>query len=160
MNLSNLPNLHVFSICIIISCKTPRKAPRNAQPPEVLRDISLVLSTIPVSNNVTNLWFDFEILGKKPFRGCLDQDWVGIFNEIIRISDGKPLELELQMAVSTGDFLESIFPGQDDLFARIMEKATPLSDYPKICTHLWNPTLGASGVKSFPRGQVRSRCRR
>ena len=64
------------------------------------------------------------------------------------------------MAVSTGDFLESIFPGQDDLFAHIMEKATPLSDYPKICTHLWNPTLGASGLKSFPRGQVRSRCRR
>ena len=61
------------------------------------------------------------------------------------------------MSVSTGNFLDDVFPGQDELFARIMEKATPLSDHPEICTHYWNPTLSASG--SFPRGQVRGKCR-
>jgi hypothetical protein len=160
VNLSKIPNLQVFCLCIIISCKVPRKSPRNAQPPEVLRDISIVLGTIPVSNKVTNLWFDFEIFGRRPFRGCLDQDWVGIFSEIIRISDGKPLELEIQMEVTTEDFLEDVHPGQDELYARIMEKTITLSDYPKICTHFSNPTFWARGLKSFPRGQVRSRCRK
>ena len=160
MNLSNLPNLQVFCLCVIISCKAPRKAPRNAPPPEVLRDINIVLGTIPVPNKITNLWFDFDIFGRKPFRGCLDQDWVGIFNEVIRISDGKALELELKMAVSTGDFLENVHPGQDKLFESITEKAALLSDYPKICTHFWNPTFWARGLDPFPRGQVRSRCRK
>ena len=160
MNLSNLPNLQVFCLCIIINCKKPRKAPRNAAPPEVLRDINIILGTIPVSNKITNLWFDFDIFGRKPFRGCLDQDWVGIFNEIIRISDGKHLELELKMGVDMWDILETEHPGQDDLFARIMEKATPLSDYPEICTHFWNPSFWDRGLKPFPHGQVHSRCRR
>ena len=102
----------------------------------------------------------FDIFGRKPFRGCLDQDWVGIFNEIIRISDGKHLELELKMGVDMWDILETEHPGQDDLFARIMEKATPLSDYPEICTHFWNPSFWDRGLKPFPHGQVRSRCRR
>ena len=159
MNLSNLQNLQVFSLYAIINCKAPRKAPRNAPPSAVLQDINIVLDTIPKSNKVTNLWFYFEIVGRRPFRGCLDQDWVGIFNQIIRISEGKPLELELQMIVSTGN-LESEHPGQDELFVRIIEKATLLSDYPKICTHFWNPTFWARGIGPFPRGQVRSRCRR
>jgi hypothetical protein len=82
-----------------------------------------------------------------------------MLNEVIRIADGKPLELELQMVVSTG-FLETRHPGQDELYTCIMEKAASLSDYPKICTHFWNPTFEARGLGPFPRGQVRSRCRR
>ena len=82
-----------------------------------------------------------------------------MFNQVIRIADGKPLELELQIAVSTG-ILATGHPGQDELYIRIMEETAPLSDYPNICTHFWNPTFGARGLAPFPRGQVRSRCRR
>ena len=155
VNLGNLPNLHVFSLCTNITCS----APLSPLPKAVLHDINLVLSTIPESNKVANLWFNFTIVGWHPFPGCLEQDWVGMLHEVIRIADGKPLELELQMAVSTG-LWETGHPGQDELYIRIMEKAAPLSNYPNICTHVWNPTFRDRGLAPFPRGQVRSRCRR
>jgi hypothetical protein len=82
-----------------------------------------------------------------------------MFNKVIRIADGKPLELELQTVVSTGLWATG-HPGQDELYMRIMEKAAPLSDYPNICTHVWNPTFRDRGLAPLPRGQVRSRCRR
>jgi hypothetical protein len=150
VNLSNLPNLQVFALYAIIKCGT--------RPSVVLHDINIVLGAIPTSNKVTNLWFDVEIIGHRPFHGCLDQDWVGLFDEIIRISDGKPLELELQMIVSTGKF-DIEHPGRDELFMHIMERAALLSDYPKICTHFWNPTFWDRGLGPFSRGEVRSRCR-
>ena len=161
MNLSNLPNLHVFSLYAIVNCLAPpsRNQARNPAPLAVIHDINIVLGTIPKSNIITNLWFDFDIVGRRPFHGCLNQDWVGMFNEVIRIGGGKPLELELQMAVSAR-FLETEHPGQDELYISIMEKAAALSDHPKICTHLWNPTFWTSGLHPFPRGQVRRRCRR
>ena len=70
-----------------------------------------------------------------------------MFNEIIRIAGGKPLELELRLAVSSGTSA-SEHTGQDELYMRIMEKAASLSDYLNICTHWWNPTLRTS---PFPR---------
>ena len=163
MNLSNLTNLHVFCLFAFVNCKPSRKrkAPRNVSPFAVLHYINTVLGTIPEFNRVANLWFDFTIFGdRRPFRGCLDQDWVGMFNEVIRISRGKPLELELQMVVSDG--LEAEHPGEDELYKSIMENAASLSDYPKFCTHLWNPTFWSRGLRPFqvPRGQVRGRCRR
>ncbi|KIM35989.1 hypothetical protein M413DRAFT_32032 [Hebeloma cylindrosporum] len=83
VSLSNLSNLHVFSVYAIINCNTRRNAPR----PAVLHDLNIVLGTIPKANKITNLSFDFDIIGRRPFPGCLDQDWVGMFDEIIRISD-------------------------------------------------------------------------
>jgi hypothetical protein len=151
VNLSNVSRLHVFSLDAIIKCNVPRS--------EVLHDINIVLGTIPESNNLTNLAFDFSIAGQRPFRGCLDQDWDGMYNEVIRISDGKPLEVELHMTVSSKNF-EIDHPGQDELYMYIMDKAGSLSDYPNICTHFWNPSFWARGLGPFPRGQVRSRCRR
>jgi hypothetical protein len=161
VNLSNLFNLRVFSLHSIINCKAPRKSPRSARPFAVLHDINTALGTIPESNKVTNLWFDFKIIDRRPFRSCLDQDWAGLFNEIIRIANGKPLELELQMVVSMGS-LETEHPGLDELelSMHIMEKGGSLSDYPNICTHFWDPNFWARGLRPFPRGQVRSRCRR
>ena len=83
-----------------------------------------------------------------------------MFNEVIRIGDEKPLELELLMSASTGDAdFETEYPGEDGLYMRIMEKAAPLSDYPNICTHWWNPTYWIRGLDPFPNGQVRRRCR-
>ena len=152
MNLTNLPNLLVLSLCTIINCNAPRNTPRNP----VLQDINLVLGAIPGSNKVTNLLFDFTILGPRPLSGFFEQDWAGMFPEVIRIADGKPLELEIQMVVAAG-ISEVGRPGQDELFVHIMDKAAPLLDYPKICTHFCN--LRDSGFGPFPRGQVRSRCR-
>ena len=153
MNLSNLPNLHVLSLCTTINCNAPRNAPR----PAVLHDINLVLGAIRGSNKVTNLLFDFTILGPRPLAGFFEQDWVGMFHEVIRIADEKPLELELQMVEAAG-ILEVGHLGTDKLFVHIMEKAAPLLDYPKICTHFCNPWDRRFGP--FPRGQVRSRCMR
>ena len=99
-------------------------------------------------------------MGKRPFRGCLDQDWIGTFKEVIRIGGGKPLELEFGMSVSTEDDFETDHPGEDELYIRIMEKAEILSDYPNICTHWWNSTYRKRGINAFPSGQVRTRCRR
>ena len=127
-----------------------------------LHDINVALGTIPDSNRVTNLWFDFSMIGRRgsqhPFLGCLNQDWVGLFNEVIRIGGGKPLELELQLSASMG-FLEDDHPDQDELYVDIMEQAALLSNYPKICTHFWNPTYWTRKIGPFPRGQVRRRCR-
>jgi hypothetical protein len=146
--------MHAVSLYTIVNCIVPRNAPFAA-----LHDINNVLCTIPESNRVTNLSFAIEIVGRHPFHGCLDQDWVGLFNEVIRIGGGKPLELELQMKVTAGDF-QTEHPGEDELYMRIMEKAASLSDYPKIFTHWWNPTFLTRGLGPFRRGQVRRRCGR
>jgi hypothetical protein len=159
VNLSNLPNLKVFSLSTIINCKRQLKGPRILPPFATLHDINIVLGTIPDSNRITNLWLDFLTVGRRSFDGCLNQNWFEMFSEIIRISDGKPLELELKLAVSSGT-LSSEHTGQDELYMRIMEMAVSLSDHPNICTHWWNPTLWTRGIGPFPRGQVRSRCRR
>ena len=152
MNVSNLAALHVFSLSTFINCKQPPNEPRST----VIQDIILVLGAIPRSNKLTNLLFDFTIFGPAgPFSRFLEQDWVVMFHEVIRIADGKPLELELHI-IFTGT-LDTGHPEQDELFVDIMEKAAMLSDYPNICTHVWNPT-GELGP--FPRGQVRNRCRR
>lgn len=79
----------------------------------------------------------------------LDEDWLGICNEITRISSGELLELDLQISGK----LEHGY-GEDELYVRIMEKTTSLSDHPKNCTHFWNHGLGP-----FPCGQVRSKCK-
>jgi hypothetical protein len=144
VNLRKVSHLRVFSLYSIIKCKAPHFA--------VLHDINIVLGTIPESNKFTNLAFNFTILGRKPFRKCLDQDWDGMYNEVIRISDRKPLEVEIQMSLSLV-YLEVDCPGQDELFKYIMDKAGSLSDYPNICTHF------ARG-RPFLHGHVRSRCRR
>ncbi|KIM41142.1 hypothetical protein M413DRAFT_412221 [Hebeloma cylindrosporum] len=156
VNLGNLPNLRVFAVCTIIKCNKQKNAPL----PIGLRDINVVLNAIPKSNKIINLWFDFEIIGLRDFHGCRDQDWAGMFNEIIRISGGKPLELELQLMVSTMDMNKEPV-GHHELIKKIMENATSLSDYPNICTHFWDPKLWERdiGPGPFPRGQVRSRCK-
>ena len=152
MNLSNLPNLHAVSVYTLVNCIVSRNAPFAA-----LHDINIVLGTIPRSNRLTNLSFEIEIVGRCPFHGCLDQDWAGLFNEVIRIGGGRPLELELQMTVTVGDF-ETEHPEQDELYVRIMEKSPSLSDYPNVCTHWWNSTFQTHGLGPFRRGQVRRRC--
>ena len=155
VNLSKLSNLRVFSLYAFINFTPPRK--RKARPFSALHDVNIVLGTIPESNRITNLWFDFKIIGRRSFPGCLDQDWTGMFNEVIRISDGKPLELECMMV---SDGLETRHFGEAELFNSIMENAASLSDYPKICTHWWNPTYWERNLGPFSRTHVRQRCRR
>ena len=151
MNLSNLPNLQVISLSAVLS-NGKQRIKRWHDPPRessTLDDINTVLATIPVRNRMTNLWFDFLTDCSPPFDECLDQDWVGMFNEIIRIGGEKPLELEIKMEVC-------LATRPDELHMRIVEKATLLSDYPNICTHWWNPTPRSRGHYD----QARTRCRR
>ncbi|KIM35978.1 hypothetical protein M413DRAFT_78754 [Hebeloma cylindrosporum] len=155
VSLSNLSNLRVFAVFAIIPCSKKRNAPYLA----VIHDINIVLGTSPKPNKITNLSFFFDIVGKHPFHGCLDQDWVGMFHEFIRILDGKPLELDLMMAVSTGN-LDVHHRGEGELYAGITEKSGSLSDYPEICVHFWNSTFWARGIGPTPRDYARGRCRR
>ncbi|KIM36032.1 hypothetical protein M413DRAFT_78805, partial [Hebeloma cylindrosporum] len=155
VSLSNLSNLRVFAVFAIIQCSKKRNAPYLA----VIHDINIVLGTIPKANKITNLLFDFDIIGKHPFNGCLDQHWVEMFDKIIRISDGKPLELDIMMAVSTGN-LDVARRGEGELYTGITAKSGALSDYAEICAHFWNPTFWARGLGPTPRDHARGRCRR
>ena len=132
MNLRHLPYLHIFAIYAIISC--------DVQKLVVLRDINLVLSTIPTANQVTELSFHFTIYGEYPFLRCLEENWVGMCEEVVRISAGKPLELNIKMSVSPSKLP---FPprGGDKLYERIEEKIASLLDYPNISTHLLHSRL-------------------
>lgn len=121
----------------------------------VLQDINVVLSTIPASNRVTNLFFDIKINGRYPFHACLDQDWAGLWDQIVRISNEKPLEVDLQTVV---EGINSV-PGEHVLYTRLSEKTAALSQFPQICTHFWSPDDWHRGRGPFPRDQVRSRCR-
>ena len=127
MNLRHLPNLHIFAIYAVIGC--------DAQGPVVLRDIKLILSTIPKANQVTKLSLDFT--SKHSFSGCLDEDWVGMCDEVVRVSAGKPLELDLEISIGPPKFLYPP-PGEDKLYGRIKEMIASLSGYPNICTHFWH----------------------
>ena len=80
-----------------------------------------------------------------------------MFNEVIRIGGGKPLELELQMGTTMG-FLETNHDEQDEFYKCVMEKAASLSDYSNICTHFW--TDWNRSISPSTRGQVRRRCKR
>ena len=134
MDLRHIPNLHIFAIHGIIKC--------DAQEPPVLRDINVVLGTIPKANQVTKLSLGFTIHGDHPFGGCLEEDWVGMCDAVARISAGKPLELKLEIMTSVRPAIYRLAPPgrqlRDELYERIKEKMALLSDYPNICTHFWH----------------------
>jgi hypothetical protein len=129
VDLRHLPNLHIFAIHAIIKC--------DERDPVVLGDIDLILSTIPKANHVTKLELDFTVYGDHPFGGCPEEDWIGMCDEVVRISAGKPLELNLEMSIVSTN-LQYTPPGRDELYGRIKEKIASLSDYPNICIH-WHP---------------------
>ena len=132
MDLRHISNLRIFAIYAIIKC--------SAKDTAVLRDINIVLHTIPRDNQVTKLSLDFTVYGDHPFRGCLEEDWVGMCDAVACVSAGKPLELNLEMSISPANFRYPP-PGRDELYERIKEKIASLSDYPNICTH-WHPHSG------------------
>ena len=117
----------------------------DAPDPVVLRDIVVVLSTIPKANQVTKLSLNFTICGEHPFAECLEEDWVGMCVEVIRISAGKPLELDLDMSIIPHRY-DNMHLGRDELYERIKEKTASLSDYPNVCTllQLALPQLGSA----------------
>ncbi|KAF9461976.1 hypothetical protein BDZ94DRAFT_1262142 [Collybia nuda] len=144
VNLNNLTNLRVFALYAIIEC--------NAEWSWVLDDINAVLRTIPTSNQIMDLSFDFTISSDYSFDECLGQDWAGLINEAIRVSAGEPLELELNIKVTGGIGYNN--PRRAELFASIMEKTKLVAKYSNICTHFWNPTYWAHGLDPSLRGQM------
>ena len=133
MDLRHLSYLRIFAINAIIKC--------DAQEHVVLRDINLVLSTIPKANQVIQLSLKFTILlsleftvfSYNPFDGFIGEDWAGMCDEVVRISAGKPLELNLKVSTRSHRYLEP--PGESELYERIKEKIASLPDYPNICVH-------------------------
>ncbi|KIM46971.1 hypothetical protein M413DRAFT_63396 [Hebeloma cylindrosporum] len=125
INLSGLSRLRIFTTRVVIM---PRARGSDA---DALRDINIVLGTIPASNTVTNLSLAFDILDKHPFGTCLDEDWVGICDEVKRISSGKALELDLNVTVLDNGKGYA----DNEKYVNIMEKTTSLLDFPNICTH-------------------------
>jgi hypothetical protein len=81
-----------------------------------------------------------------------------MFNEIIRISGGKPLELEIGLSAYIG-ILDLPERKELPVYTCVMEKAALFLDYPNICTHFWNPTCKDRWIGPYPH-QVRGRCRR
>ena len=130
MDLRNLPSLHIFAVRSFIR--------HYGENPENLRDFSRVLSTIPKANQITKLLLDFTVTvhDGHPFD---EEDWVGLCDEVVRVSAGKPLELNLKMSIHPPRILQYPSFRQDELYERIKEKIATLSDYPNICTHLWHP---------------------
>ena len=127
VNLRHLPNLHVFAVYSVIRSDTPE--------PVVLRDIKLVLRTIPKANQVTKLSLDLIIYCGQFFSECLEDDWNGMCDEFVRISAGKPLELNLEILITPRPMFPLAPLTRDQLYERIKEKIAPLSDYPNICTN-------------------------
>ena len=113
----------------------------------VLRDINLVLSTIPKANQVIQLSLEFTIFlslefivfGFYPFDGFLEEDWVGMCDEVARISAGKPLELDLKVSLRPRKLEGQYPPPGDELYERIKEKVASLPEYPNICAHFRHP---------------------
>ena len=106
----------------------------------VLRDIKLVLSTIPKANQVTKLSLHFIIFSQHSFSECFEEDLVRIFEEVVRVSAEKSLELDLEMLIDRSKFYPEFPPiREDEFYERIKEKIAFLSDYPNICTHFWHP---------------------
>ena len=137
--------LRVFALYTTIDCDTPG--------PSVVHIVNTVLNTIPASNTVMNLSFDFYIAGAHPFR-CFDENWVGMCDEVIRISSGKPLELDLELSRAVRGREE------DELYDRVLMRTRSLLGYPNICPHFWNSTTPWYLLdQKLPRGEVRSRCR-
>ena len=126
MDLRRLSNLHIFATRAFIKC--------DAHEPVVSRDVNSILSTIPNANQVTQLSFRFDIYSRHPYSECLEQDWVGMWDEVVRISAGKPLELFLEMSIVMA---EDGLSG-DELYERIKEKIEDLPNYANICTYLWH----------------------
>jgi hypothetical protein len=129
LNFRDISYLRFFALDATIEC--------DAQEFVVLRDINVVLSTIPASNSVTTLLFDFTIAGKHPFDGCFKEDWVGLWGEVVRISAGKPLTLNLEAVVRPPNF-QYPAQGRDELYERVEGKMIALlSNYPNIDTHFF-----------------------
>ena len=124
MNLSNVSRLHIFQVSLDIIFKGDCDEPWFAD----LHDINIALGTIRSPMDLQKKKsLGFEIFCYPPFRECLDQDWDGMFNEVIRISDGKHIEVELQIYTITRKE-----DSEKKLYMYIMGKAGSLSGYPNL----------------------------
>ena len=105
-----------------------------------LRDIKLVLSTIPKVNQVTKL--SLEFISEHILSDRFKEELVGMCKEVVRVSAGKPLELDLKMVISLNTsqlWPEHPLIRRDEFFECIKEMIAFLSHQPNISTHFWHP---------------------
>jgi len=134
VDLRHLPNLRNFTFHTFVECDEHPE-------PVVSRDINFILSTIPNANQLNQLVFCFKIYGNPPYGGFLEQDLVGMCDEVVRVSAGKRLELILELIlfdqVNPGPLVQvGPHSGGVELYESIKEKISHLSGYPNISTHL------------------------
>ena len=93
INLQNLDKLERFRVHAIIS---EYDTQRNSI---VVSDITSLLSTIPASNSITNLYLSFGPYGQHPWPSTRSQDWKSLCDQIKKVSSGREVELEVDMGV-------------------------------------------------------------
>ena len=91
IDVRHLPYLHTLAIHSYIWC--------DPQELVVLLDIKPVLSTIPKANHLTKLLLDLFVSYEQPINVRPEEDWVGMCDEIVSISAGKWLQLDLEMTI-------------------------------------------------------------
>ena len=125
------------------SSKPPHLCNSGTQEPVALRDIKLVLSTIPKVNQVTKLSLEFIIFSEHILSDRFEEELVGMCEEVVRVSAGKPLELDLKMLISLNPsqlwWPEHPLIRRDEFYERIKEMIAFLSHQPNISTYFWHP---------------------
>ncbi|KAJ3504527.1 hypothetical protein NLJ89_g7888 [Agrocybe chaxingu] len=127
VDLELMSNLRIFHIYAGINCRGKQHT--------VLDDISKVLSSIPSPNRFQCFSLRVSIYGRKPFKGCLDEDWEGLCTQVVRVSGGRSLSFRV-VAFINDHKLDDRFPGDDILYASLEEKVEQsLSPYRNIKFH-------------------------
>ncbi|KAJ3516655.1 hypothetical protein NLJ89_g995 [Agrocybe chaxingu] len=130
VNLKSLNKLRTFEIYVIINAKSKQHV--------VLRDLISVLRTFPASNSVQRFMLHVSIYGSKPFKGCLDEDWDGVCEEVVRISADKPMEFHLYSAVETNS-ISAKTTGDAALYQKIEDRVkVALAEHEHISFHPLN----------------------
>ncbi|KAJ3501875.1 hypothetical protein NLJ89_g9143 [Agrocybe chaxingu] len=91
LNLQAMGSLHVFEIFAVINCKAKKHT--------VLKDLGTTLDSLPRSNSLEVFSLELEIFGKKPYQGCVDEDWEELCHKVVLVSGGKPLVFNLDSGV-------------------------------------------------------------
>ncbi|KAJ3515596.1 hypothetical protein NLJ89_g1662 [Agrocybe chaxingu] len=124
VNLKSVKKLCKIGMLPLIDCKTKKVT--------ILSDLCAVLNTMPDSNAIHTVIFEVGIIGKQPFKACLDQDWDGLCQQLVRISAGKALKFSLFTSVYADGF-DAVKPGSARLYEKIDEKIrNALADHPRI----------------------------
>ncbi|KAJ3504526.1 hypothetical protein NLJ89_g7887 [Agrocybe chaxingu] len=124
IDLKSTKNLEAFTVSTIINCRVKHH--------DVLRDLSIILATLPSHNQMRMFSLDISVVGARPFKQCLDEDWEGICAEIVRISANKSFSFSLFIGVEYQSHTRKA-AGEGALYESIEGRIrASLKDYPNV----------------------------